>query len=195
MKNLSYCDTIEKILISESLNCDALIVSNTTLQYSIMYRSEILRTFTDNILAIGVQYVEREAVIRSLPRFIKENVWDISKVSKMLSKVNTSYSVYKVLVSIKDYLKEREKLKQLDNQKYIRLYSSKSDAFIWLNRRLLNTNFNDTFQSKLNAEDIAGMYLDEYGKYKIAIYLDPFTNLWMIENRVDSSQNYILIST
>lgn len=187
MKNLSYCDTIEKILISESLNCDALIVSNTTLQYSIMYRSEILRTFTDNILAIGVQYVEREAVIRSLPRFIKENVWDISKVSKMLSKVNTSYSVYKVLVSIKDYLKEREKLKQLDNQKYIRLYSSKSDAFIWLNRRLLNTNFNDTFQSKLNAEDIAGMYLDEYGKYKIAIYLDPFTNLWMIENRVDSS--------
>lgn len=187
MKNLSYCDTIEKILVSEALNCDALIVSNETLQYSIMYHSEILHTFTDNILSVGIQYVEREAVIRSLPRFIKENVWDLSNVSKMLSKVNTSYSVYRVLVSIKDYLKEREKLKQLDNQRYIRLYSSKSDVFIWLNKRLLNSNFNDTFQSKLNSEDISGMYLDEHGKYKIAIYLDPFTNLWMIENRVDSS--------
>lgn len=187
MKNLSYCDTIERILISEALNCDVLVVSNETLQYSIMYHSEALHTFTDNILSIGVQYIEREAIIRSLPKFIKENVWDLSNVSKMLSKVNTSYSVYKVLVSIKDYLKERDKLKQLDNQKYIRLYSSKSDVFIWLNKKLLRSDFNDTFQCKLNSEDISGTYLDENGNYKIAIYLDPFTNLWMIENRLDST--------
>lgn len=187
MKNLSYCDTIEKILISESLDCDALVVSNTTLQYSIMYRSEIMHTFTDNLLVIGITYAEREVLIRNLPKFIKEDVWDLSKISKALSKVNAYYSAFKVLVSIKDYLHEKEKLSKLHNLNYIRLYCAKSDTFIWLNKKLVNINFNDVFQSKINSEDISGIYLDDNAKYKIAIYNDPFTNQWMIENRVDTS--------
>ena len=37
MKNLSTCESIEKILVLENIQCDAMIISNESLQYSLLY--------------------------------------------------------------------------------------------------------------------------------------------------------------
>ena len=37
MKNLVNCENIEKILISEKMKCDVLIISGESLQYSLLY--------------------------------------------------------------------------------------------------------------------------------------------------------------
>ena len=60
MKNLSYCDSIERILISEKINCDAIVVSDEFLQYTILYRSELTKTFTDRLLKSGLFFIIRK---------------------------------------------------------------------------------------------------------------------------------------
>ena len=63
MKNLSHCDSIERILISEKINCDAIVISDESLQYSLLYHSKELKTFTESILkTLGFHLIRKKCI-------------------------------------------------------------------------------------------------------------------------------------
>ena len=73
MKNLVNCENLEKILISEKMKCDALIISGQSLQYSLLYHSEDLKTFTDNIAKTIIYHFGRQTMINTIPKVINSN--------------------------------------------------------------------------------------------------------------------------
>ena len=73
MKNLVNCENIEKILISEKMKCDVLIISGQSLQYSLLYHSEDLKTFTDNIAKTIIYHFGRQTMINAIPKIINSN--------------------------------------------------------------------------------------------------------------------------
>lgn len=68
MKNLSTCESIEKILVLENIQCDAMIISNESLQYSLLYHSDTLKTFSDNMISTILQFWARQAIITRIPK-------------------------------------------------------------------------------------------------------------------------------
>ena len=73
MKDLVNCENIEKILISEKMKCDVLIISGESLQYSLLYHSEELKTFTDNIAKTIIYHFGRQTMINAIPKVINSN--------------------------------------------------------------------------------------------------------------------------
>ena len=72
MKNLSNSNSIKDILISENIKCDAIMISDKSLQYSLLYHSDSLKVFTDNITRTILQYMSRQCIINGIPKFINQ---------------------------------------------------------------------------------------------------------------------------
>lgn len=187
MKNISYCDTIERILISESIDCDGLIISNDKLEYSILYHSDALHAFTDDLLAIGASYISKEFLIRGIPKLLKKPATDIKDICATLSNINKTTTIVKTLTRTKGYLEQRDQLNKIDSLKYKRFYNAATNTHIWLNSKIAKLEFKDSLQTKLDPASIQGIYLETNNDQQLAIYLDHFSKQWVIENKLDTS--------
>lgn len=185
MKNLSHCDSIERILISEKINCDAIVISDESLQYSLLYHSKELKTFTESILKTLGFHLIRKKCIKNLQNLFDNHdaKFNTSSLTSTLNDVNRLYLVLKIYSEWKAYNIDREKHNTLNNDRYIRFYSTRSNVYIWLNKDLLKEEFNDTIQSSINNSELEGIYISKDGNYHLRIYIDPFDGQAHIQNR------------
>ena len=185
MKNLSLCDSIERILISEKINCDAIVISDESLQYSLLYHSTELKTFTESILKTLAFHLIRKKCINNIQNLFDNHNINMSAkgISSTLNDANRLYLILKIYSEWKKYNKEREKYNSLNNDHYIRFYSTRSNVYIWLNKDLINESFNDTIQSSIKSSELEGLYVSKDGKYQIRIYTDPFDGQTYMQNR------------
>lgn len=185
MKNLSHCDSIERILISEKINCDAIVISDESLQYSLLYHSKELKTFTESILkTLGFHLIRKKCIKNLQNLFENHNTkFSASSLTSTLNDVNRLYLVLKIYSEWKVYNTDREKYNTLNNDHYIRFYSTRSNVYIWLNKDLLKEEFNDTIQSSINNSELEGIYVSKDGDYQLRIYIDPFDGQAYIQNR------------
>lgn len=185
MKNLSLCDSIERILISEKINCDAIVISDESLQYSLLYHSKELKTFTESILKTLGFHLIRKKCIKNLQNLFDNHNINLSTkgLTSTLNDANRLYLILKIYSEWKTYNKEREKYNTLNNDHYIRFYSTRSNVYIWLNKDLLNEAFNDTIQSSIKSSELEGIYVSKDGNYQLRIYVDPFDGQAHIQNR------------
>ena len=182
MKNLSYCDSIDRILISEKINCDAIVISDETLQYTLLYRSELTRTFTDNLIKSGLNYLIREYIIKSIPD--KVSTRSLSSVKKSLSGINLSITAFEIITNTKEYISDTKKIKSLKLPKYIKFYSTNSNSFIYLNSELIDSNFDDILQVSINPDQLSGIYNSIDNIYSIVIYKDYLDGNYKIKNLI-----------
>lgn len=180
MKNLSYCDSINRILISEKIDCDAIVVSDETLQYSLLYRSELAKTFTDNLIESGLNYLIRQYMIKSIPD--KSSTRSLSSVKKSLSGINISITVFEIINNTKDYILDTKKLNSLKLPKYNKFYSTKSNSFIYLNSDLIDNNFDDILQVSIDPDKLCGLYNSIDNNHSIVIYKDYIDGNYKIKN-------------
>ena len=173
MKQFSYCDSIERILISEKIDCDALIVSNQTLQSTMLFHSELLNTFTDSLVKSSINCIIRQLSINMISNKFKN-------IKINLSKINLAFTVYQWLLSTKKYIIESSHIKNLKLPKYIKLYSTNSNSFIFVNKRLLVNEFDDIFQISMDPEKLLGIYTNNDSSYSIIIYKDYYNNTYKI---------------
>ena len=170
MKNLVKCENLEKILISEKMKCDALIISGQSLQYSLLYDSEDLKTFTDNIAKTIIYHFGRQTMINAIPKIINSNKYpniNLIELSSTLSKVNLAVTSYQLLSSTIDYIEG--------------IYSAKSDSLIMINQNLLSTSFDDLLQSKLDCTDLCGVYINQDLDYSLILYFDPLSTQFKLK--------------
>lgn len=180
MKNLSYCDSIDRILISEKINCDAIVISDETLQYTLLYHSEITKTFTDNLIKSGLNYLIRQYVITSIPDKISTS--NLSLVKRGLSGINISIAAFEVISNTKDYISDTKKINSLKLPKYIKLYSTRSNSFIYLNNNLIDTGFDDILQVSIDPDKLCGLYNSMENDYSVVIYKDYTAGNYKIKN-------------
>ena len=176
IKDLVNCDTIENILISEKINCDALIISNKTLQYSILYHSDSLKIFTDNLVYTLFQCISCQSLINSIPKIINQKQCpriNLKDLSISLSKINIAFTTCRILSYSLEYIDEVIKMKDLHKMNYLTFYSSKSDSIIMINQSILNKTFDDILQSKLDCTDLCGVYSNKDVSQSIILYYDP----------------------
>lgn len=185
MKNLSHCDSIERILISEKINCDAIVISDESLQYSLLYHSKELKTFTESILkTLGFHLIRKKCIKNLQNLFDHHNAkFNTGSLTSTLNDVNRLYLILKIYSEWKAYNTDREKHNTLNNDQYIRFYSTRSNVYIWLNKDLLKEEFNDTIQSSINSSELEGIYISKDGDYQLRIYIDPFNGQAHIQNR------------
>ena len=189
MKNLSYCDSIEHILISEKINCDAIVVSDEFLQYTILYRSELTKTFTDQLLKSGLFFIIRKYLIHSIPS--KTSFGDLTPLKHSLLGINLTLTIYDIIANTKKYNEEKQKLKNLKLPKYIKFYSTNSNSFIFLNRDLININFSDSLQISINPNILEGSYICKENNHVITIYKDHLNGNYKINNQEISCNNIL----
>lgn len=180
MKNLNYCDSIDRILISEKINCDAIVISEESLQYTLLYRSELTKTFTDNLIKSGLYYLIRQYMIQSIPDKISTK--SLSSVKKSLSGINISITAFEVITNTKNYISDTKKINSLKLPKYIKFYSTKSNSFIYLNKDLIDTNFDDILQVGIDPENLCGLYNSMDNNHSIVIYKDYLDGNYKIKN-------------
>lgn len=185
MKNLSLCDSIERILISEKINCDAIVISDESLQYSLLYHSKELKTFTESILKTLAFHLIRKKCINNIQNLFDNHNINMSAkgISSVLNDANRLYLILKIYSEYKKYNQERAKYNTLNSDHYIRFYSTRSNVYIWLNKDLINEPFNDTIQSSIQSSELEGLYVSKDGKYEIKIYTDHFDGQTYIQNR------------
>lgn len=179
-KNLNYCDSIDRILISEKINCDAIIISDETLQYTLLYRSEIAKTFTDNLIKSGLYYLIRQYMIKSIPDKISTR--SLSSVKKSLSGINISITAFEMINSTKNYISDTKKINSLKLPKYVKFYSTKSNSFIYLNNDLIDTNFDDILQISIDPDKLCGLYNSIGNNYSVVIYKEYIDGNYKIKN-------------
>lgn len=184
MKQLSYCDSIERILISEKIHCDAVILYEEALQYTLLYREELTKTFTDNISKTLFSFIARQCLIKGIPKVCKLPNIDTYKFGKTLTGINTTMTAYQILKYSSQYYTEKKKISQLDNPEYIRFYSTYSNAFILLNKRLLSEDFDDNFQVNMDNDKLLGIYTNPKTDRKLSIYKDHFDLTYKIQNKL-----------
>lgn len=184
MKNLTYCNTINKLLSTNKIKCDILILTNDTLKCTIAFKSIIKNEFTDEIIKTGFSFAVSEVGIIGISNLFKNTKINYTGIRNSLTTMNLIYSGKKIYEASVDYTRSLKEYNELDTEKYIQFYSSRSDAFIWLNRELLNTEFKDVIQTKIDPSELEGLYISSNGSHQLGIYLDPFTNEWIIENRL-----------
>lgn len=189
MKNLSYCSSIERILISEKIDCDAIVVSDEVLQYTLLYRSELTKTFTDQLLKSGLFYIIRKCFIHSIPS--KTSFGDLSHLKHSLLGINLSLTVYNILSSTKKYNEEKKKVENLKLPKYIKFYSTNSNSFIFLNRDLIDIDFSDILQISINPNILEGTYISKDTDHIITIYKDHLNGNYKISNQEISCNNIL----
>lgn len=184
MKNLVNCENLEKILISEKMKCDALIISGQSLQYSLLYHSEDLKTFTDNIAKTIIYHFGRQTMINAIPKIINSNKYpniNLIELSSTLSKVNSAVTSYQLLSSTLDYIEGISKIKKVKKLRYVTFYSAKSDSLIMINQNLLSTSFDDLLQSKLDCTDLCGVYINQDLDYSLILYFDPLSTQFKLK--------------
>lgn len=184
MKDLVNCDTIEHILISEKIYCDAIMISNKSLQYSILYHSDSLKIFSDNIAYTLFQYFGYQSIINNIPKIINQKQCpriNLKELSSLLSKINIAFTSYKILNRSLNYLNEVIKMRDLHKMKYISFYSSKSDAIIMINQSILHDSFDDILQSKLDCTDLCGVYTNQNTHQSIILYYDPLLTQYKLK--------------
>lgn len=189
MKNLSYCESIERILISEKINCDAIIISDEVLQYTLLYRSELTKTFTDQLLKCGLFYIVRNYFIHAIPS--KTSFGDLTKLKHSLFGINLSLTIYDILSNTKKYHEEKKKLNNLKLPSYIKFYSTNSNSFIFLNQDLINNNFSDTLQVSIDPSILEGTYISKDNGHVITIYKDYLNGNYKINNQEISCNNIL----
>lgn len=187
MKNISYCDTIEQILISQAIDCDGIVISNHNLEYTILYHSELKHLFTDDLLQIGADYIKRELLIKGFGKILKSPKGNISQLIKTLSSINTSATIIRTLSRTKEYFETRNKLNKFDQLNYIKFYNSAADTCVWLNIRCINSDFKDILQTKISPSTLEGSYSSSNTNHQLAIYFDQFSKQWILEGHLDSS--------
>ena len=187
MKSIAYGDSIKRILISEKINCDAIVVSDEMLQYTLLYHSEAKKTFTDNLIKSAISFATRESIICTIPKIMKSNNQnDINNLRKLLTGINISIASLDVLLGVNQYLHEKEKYKELTSSKYIQFYSTKANSFILLNRKLLDTNFNDTLQVCIDCYPLCGLYTNPDSDHELCIYQNFHDGNYYLENTTPS---------
>lgn len=176
MKNLSTCESIEKMLVLENIQCDAMIISNPSLQYSLLYHSEALKTFSDNMISTILQFCVRQMVISRIPKIFhqKQNSRvDLNQLSSTLSNVNKALTTYQILTQSINFFDEMSKLNRARSLNYTSFYCARSDSFIILNNELLDQVFDDILQSKIDCDDLCGVYTNQKNDKSLMIYYDP----------------------
>ena len=176
MKNLSTCESIEKILVLENIQCDAMIISNESLQYSLLYHSDALKTFTDNMVFTILQFYARQVIISKIPKIIHQKQCprvDLNQLSSTLSNINKSFTTYQILTHSFEFFDEMNKLNRIRSLNYTSFYCAKSDSFIILNNELLDQAFDDILQSKIDCDNLCGVYTNKDINKTLMIYYDP----------------------
>ena len=176
MKNLSTCESIEKILVLENIQCDAMIISNESLQYSLLYHSDTLKTSSDNMISTILQFWVRQAIITRIPKIIHQEQCprvDLNQLSSTLSNINKSFSTYKILTHLFEFFDEMNKLNRIRSLNYTSFYCARSDSFIILNNELLDQAFDDILQSKIDCDNLCGVYTNKDINKTLMIYYDP----------------------
>lgn len=184
MKNLSHCDSIERILISEKINCDAIVISDESLQYSLLYHSKELHTFTESIFKTIAWHLIRQKCIKNIQNMLdNHNInFNARGIMSTLTDANRLYSILKIYAEYKQYTKDKSKYDTLNSSHYIRFYSTKSNVYIWLNKDLINENFDDTIQSSIPNSQLEGLYVSKDGEYRLLIHTDPVSGLTYMKN-------------
>ena len=176
MKNLSTCESIEKILVLENIQCDAMIISNESLQYSLLYHSDALKTFSDNMVSTILQFYARQVIISKIPKIIHQKQCprvDLNQLSSTLSNVTRALTTYQILTHAFDLFDEISKLNRARTLNYTSFYCARSDSVIILNNELLDQAFDDLLQSKVNCDDLCGVYINNEINKSLMIYYDP----------------------
>lgn len=199
MINLSYCNSIDQILTSQKIDCDALLMKTDTMQCAIVYQSKAFKIFTDNLITESCKYFCKEYLIHKLPNIIHaKNSSQIQQLSKTLHTINTSYTLAIMLKYLSEYFYAKTQAQNLNSPAYQKFYNAKSNSYIWLNSELLNSDFDDILQVKIDCKELEGVYMNRKSHRQLAIYLDAFTNSWKFTNRSilqDSTQNHKSILT
>ena len=175
MKNLSTCESIEKILVLENIQCDAIIISNESLQYSLLYHSNTLKTFSDNMISTLLQFWARQAIITRIPKIIHQKQCprvDLNQLSSTLSNINKSFTTYQILTHSFEFFNEISKLNRVRSLNYTSFYCANSDSFIILNNDLLDQAFDDILQSKIDCDNLCGVYTNKDIDKTLIIYYD-----------------------
>lgn len=181
--NLSYCKSIDQILASQNIDCDAIFLQDETMQYALLYQSKAFKLFTDSLITEVCKYFGKEYIIQKLPHIITNDTAQIQQFTNILSIANTSYTLASIIKYISDYLYAKHRANKLNSPRYERFYNAKSNSYIWLNTELLNSDFDDVLQIKLDCKEIGGIYMNRKLNRQLAIYLDAFTNSWKFTNR------------
>lgn len=176
MKNLSTCESIEKILVLENIQCDAMIISNESLQYSLLYHSDTLKTFSDNMISTILHFWARQAIITRIPKIIHQEQCprvDLNQLSSTLSNINKAFTTYQILTHSFEFFDEMNKLNRIRSLNYTSFYCARSDSFIILNNELLDQAFDDILQSKIDCDNLCGVYTNKDINKTLMIYYDP----------------------
>lgn len=176
MKNLSTCESIEKILILEKIQCDAMIISNESLQYSLLYHSDTLKTFSDTMISTILQFWARQAIISRIPKIIHQKQCprvDLNQLSNSLLNINKAFITYQILTHSFEFFDEMSKLNKVRSLNYTSFYCARSDSFIILNNELLDQSFDDILQSKIDCDNFCGIYTNKDSNKTLMIYYDP----------------------
>ncbi len=184
MKNLSNSNSIKDILISENIKCDAIMISDKSLQYSLLYHSDSLKVFTDNITRTILQYMSRQCIINGIPKFINQRKYpniNFKEVSTSLSKINSAFTTYQLLHYSFDFIEDFYKSNKIKKMNYQSFYSSKSDSLIMLNNDLLNHSFDDIIQSSLDCKELCGVYINQDSNQLIILYYDPISTQYKLK--------------
>ena len=177
MKDLSYCDSIERILISEKIDCDAIVISDELLQFTLLYRSEIKKTFTDNMIKAGLSCALRCGLIHMIPS-------KYFTIKSGLNRINMSIIAYEFIMNQKKYNEEIKKINNLHLSSYIKFYSTNSNSFIYLNKRLIDTNFSDILQISINPNKFEGVYNSIDSDHILTIFTDQLTGNYKFANQM-----------
>ena len=176
MKNLSTCESIEKILVLENIQCDAMIISNESLQYSLLYHSDTLKTFSDNMISTILQFWARQAIITRIPKIIHQKQCprvDLNQLSSTLSNINKAFTTYQILTQSIEFFDKISKYNQIRSLNYTSFYCARSNSFIILNNELLDQAFDDILQSKIDCDNLCGVYTNKDINKTLIIYYDP----------------------
>lgn len=186
MKNLTYCNTINRLLANNQINCDILILTNETLQCTIGFKSMIKNEFTDKLVNTAFSFTLTEVGIIGLSNLCKNTKLNYKEIRNSLTVINTLCSGKKIYNAVSTYQRSLKEFNELDTKCYMQFYSSRSDVFIWINTNLLTEEFKDTIQTKIDPAELEGLYISNDGSRQLGIYLDPFTSEWIIENRISA---------
>ena len=168
--------SIEKILVLENIQCDAMIISNESLQYSLLYHSDTLKTFSDNMISTLLQFLARQAIITRIPKIIHQKQCprvDLNQLSSTLSNINKAFTTYQILTHSFEFFDEMNKLNRIRSLNYTSFYCARSDSFIILNNELLDQAFDDILQSKIDCDNLCGVYTNKDINKTLIIYYDP----------------------